>query len=129
MPHGPSPDTVIRPAPEFVENEGHPPTYVEITYKDFLELQQSGKHSSKFQLNFDVNKELNMPQTPCPLLLLFQTTFHFGTLNYLHYSSSSFEMPYGKYFVFLLLDSIQTAFYHYLQCNSSLRRISSISHI
>ena len=47
--------------PEFVKNEGHPPTYVEITYKDFLELQQSGKLSSKFQLDFEVNKELNMP--------------------------------------------------------------------
>ena len=79
MPNGPSLDTVIRPAPEFVENEGHPPTYVEITYKDFLELQQSGKLSSKFQLDFDVNKELNMLQKPCPLLLLFHTTFYFGT--------------------------------------------------
>ena len=48
MPHGPSLDTITRPAPEFVDNEGHPPTYVEITYKDFLESQQSGKLSSQF---------------------------------------------------------------------------------
>ena len=48
MSHGPSLDTITRPVPEFVDNEGHPPTYVEITYKDFLESQQSGKLSSQF---------------------------------------------------------------------------------
>ena len=53
MPHWPSLDTIIRPAPEFVDNEGHPLAYVEITYKEFLELQQSGRLSYKFQLDFE----------------------------------------------------------------------------
>ena len=113
---------------EFVENEGHPPTYFEITYKDFLELQRSGKLSSKFQLDIDVNKELNMPQTPCPLLLLFSHHFPFWYIKLsIPFFPFLWEMPYGKYFVFLLLDSIQSALDWYLQCNSSQRRISSIS--
>ncbi|KAL4614885.1 hypothetical protein ACB092_07G085100 [Castanea dentata] len=49
MPHGPSLDTVIRPAPEFVDNESHPPKYIEITYKEYVELLLSGKIYSKFR--------------------------------------------------------------------------------
>lgn len=53
MPHGPSLDTVIRPALEFVDNESHPPKYIEITYKEYVELLQSGKICSKFRLDFE----------------------------------------------------------------------------
>ena len=49
--HGPSLDTVIRPAPELADNESHQPAYVEMTYREFLELQQTGKLRSKFRLN------------------------------------------------------------------------------
>ncbi|XP_030941366.1 protein DMR6-LIKE OXYGENASE 2-like [Quercus lobata] len=49
--HGPSLDTVIRPAPELADNESHPLMYVEMTYREFLELQQTGKLRSKFRLN------------------------------------------------------------------------------
>ncbi|KAK7824149.1 2-oxoglutarate-dependent dioxygenase 19 [Quercus suber] len=48
LPHGPSLDTVIRPAPELVDKESHPPAYVEMTYREFLELQQTGRLRSKF---------------------------------------------------------------------------------
>ena len=48
LPHGPLLDTVIRPAPELVDNESHPPAYVQITYKEFLELQQTSKLRNKF---------------------------------------------------------------------------------
>ena len=46
VPHGPSLETVVSPAPELVDNESHPPAYIEKTYKQFLELQQSGKLKS-----------------------------------------------------------------------------------
>ena len=48
LPHGPSLETVIRPAPELVDKESHPPAYVEMTYREFLELQQTGRLRSKF---------------------------------------------------------------------------------
>ena len=56
MPHGPSLDTVIRPAPEFVDNESHPPKYIEITYKEYVKLLLSGQICSKFRLDFEQSK-------------------------------------------------------------------------
>ncbi|XP_015886184.3 2-oxoglutarate-dependent dioxygenase 19 [Ziziphus jujuba] len=43
VPHGPSLETVVVPAPELVEKQGQPPAYKGISYHDFLDLQQSAK--------------------------------------------------------------------------------------
>ncbi|XP_075674885.1 2-oxoglutarate-dependent dioxygenase 19-like [Castanea sativa] len=58
MPHGPSLDTVIRPAPEFVDNESHPPKYIELTYKEYVEFLLSGKICSKFRLDFEESEAI-----------------------------------------------------------------------
>ncbi|XP_075675329.1 2-oxoglutarate-dependent dioxygenase 19-like [Castanea sativa] len=54
--HGPALDTVMRPAPELVGNEGDQPAYVEMTYRKFLELQQTGRLSSKFRSDTEQSK-------------------------------------------------------------------------
>ena len=54
--HGPALDTVMRPAPKLVDNEIDQPAYVEMTYGNFLELQQTGRLSSKFRSDTEQNK-------------------------------------------------------------------------
>ena len=54
--HGPALDTVMRPAPELVDNESDQPAYVEMTYSKFLELQQTGRLRSKFQSDIEQSK-------------------------------------------------------------------------
>ncbi|KAL7206050.1 hypothetical protein ACSBR2_018880 [Camellia fascicularis] len=46
---GPSLDTIVSPAPELVEDgEGHhPPAYIPMTYRDYVELQQSNQLDRK----------------------------------------------------------------------------------
>ncbi|KAL6951854.1 hypothetical protein U1Q18_048968 [Sarracenia purpurea var. burkii] len=41
--NGPSLDTIVSPAPELLGSEGHPPAYISMKYKDYVELQQSIK--------------------------------------------------------------------------------------
>ncbi|KAF4365977.1 hypothetical protein F8388_019221 [Cannabis sativa] len=43
VPHGPSVDTVVVPLPELLEKEGRSPVYSGMSYKDYIELQQSSK--------------------------------------------------------------------------------------
>uniref|UniRef100_A0A803Q915 Fe2OG dioxygenase domain-containing protein n=1 Tax=Cannabis sativa TaxID=3483 RepID=A0A803Q915_CANSA len=43
VPHGPSVDTVVVPLPELLEREGQSPVYSGMSYKDYIELQQSSK--------------------------------------------------------------------------------------
>ncbi|KAF4374840.1 hypothetical protein G4B88_031043 [Cannabis sativa] len=43
VPHGPSVDTVVVPLPELLEKEGQSPVYSGMSYKDYIELQQSSK--------------------------------------------------------------------------------------
>jgi isopenicillin N synthase-like dioxygenase len=47
IPHGPSVDTIIAPAPELCEREGQPPKYLAMNYKEYIQLQQSGKNYMK----------------------------------------------------------------------------------
>ncbi|KAM6554511.1 hypothetical protein CsatB_015273 [Cannabis sativa] len=43
VPHGPSVDKVVVPLPELLEKEGQSPVYSGMSYKDYIELQQSSK--------------------------------------------------------------------------------------
>ncbi|GFY89431.1 hypothetical protein Acr_06g0013710 [Actinidia rufa] len=43
VPHGPSLDTMVSPAPKLVESESRPAAYVPMKYKDYLNLQLDGK--------------------------------------------------------------------------------------
>ncbi|KAB2614977.1 flavonol synthase 3-like [Pyrus ussuriensis x Pyrus communis] len=47
IPHGPSVDTIIAPAPELLEKEGQAPKYIGMNYKEYIQLQQSGKNYMK----------------------------------------------------------------------------------
>ena len=47
--NGPSLDTVVSPASELVEN--HPPAYIGLKYKEYLELQQSRNLNGKCMLD------------------------------------------------------------------------------
>ncbi|CAL8176308.1 unnamed protein product [Prunus armeniaca] len=47
IPHGPSVDTVVAPAPELLEKEGQAPKYLAMNYKEYIQLQQSGKNYMK----------------------------------------------------------------------------------
>ncbi|XP_050384516.1 2-oxoglutarate-dependent dioxygenase 19-like [Argentina anserina] len=47
VPTGPSLDVVVTPASKLVENGHHPPAYVGMKYKDYLELQQSNMLDGK----------------------------------------------------------------------------------
>lgn len=51
IPHGPSLDTIIGPAPELIEKEGHTPIYKAMNYREYVELQQSGKSYMKSPLD------------------------------------------------------------------------------
>lgn len=46
--HGPSVDTTISPTPELCEREGQPPKYLAMNYKEYIQLQQSGKKHMKY---------------------------------------------------------------------------------
>eukprot|EP00262_Sarcandra_glabra_P012980 TRINITY_DN3476_c0_g4_i1.p1 TRINITY_DN3476_c0_g4~~TRINITY_DN3476_c0_g4_i1.p1 ORF type:complete len:359 (-),score=37.09 TRINITY_DN3476_c0_g4_i1:259-1335(-) len=41
MPHGPSLDALVAPAPQLVDNENNPPAYRGMKYREYLEFQQS----------------------------------------------------------------------------------------
>ncbi|BFG41216.1 hypothetical protein CerSpe_274900 [Prunus speciosa] len=43
IPHGPSVDTIIAPAPELMEKEGEAPKYLAMNYKEYIQLQRSAK--------------------------------------------------------------------------------------
>ncbi|OVA20884.1 Isopenicillin N synthase [Macleaya cordata] len=45
--NGPSLDTVVTPAPELVDFKNHPPMYHGMSYKEYLELQQSNQLDGK----------------------------------------------------------------------------------
>ncbi|KAH7524330.1 hypothetical protein FEM48_Zijuj06G0107900 [Ziziphus jujuba var. spinosa] len=45
--HGPTLDTVVSPAPEFVDYKTHPPLYRGIKYRDYMQLQQSNQLNGK----------------------------------------------------------------------------------
>ncbi|XP_062080140.1 2-oxoglutarate-dependent dioxygenase 19-like [Humulus lupulus] len=45
--HGPAVDTVVVPSPKLLEREGQSPVYSGISYKDYIELQQSGNSNMK----------------------------------------------------------------------------------
>ncbi|KAG9450747.1 hypothetical protein H6P81_010712 [Aristolochia fimbriata] len=45
--HGPSLETLVRPAPELVDDEHHPAGYSEMKYRDYVEFQQSNKLNGK----------------------------------------------------------------------------------
>lgn len=47
MANGPSPDTIVRPAPALVDSENNPPAYMPMKYKEFLQLQQSNQLDNK----------------------------------------------------------------------------------
>ncbi|XP_008236679.1 PREDICTED: protein DMR6-LIKE OXYGENASE 2-like [Prunus mume] len=47
IPHGPSVDTIVAPAPELLEKEGQAPKYLAMNYKEYIQLQQSGKNYMK----------------------------------------------------------------------------------
>ena len=47
IPQGPSVDTIIAPAPELLEKEGQAPKYIGMKYKEYIQLQQSGKNYMK----------------------------------------------------------------------------------
>ncbi|XP_062020631.1 2-oxoglutarate-dependent dioxygenase 19-like [Rosa rugosa] len=51
VPTGPSLDVVVTPASKLVENGNHPPAYVGMKYKDYLELQQSSMLDGKAVLD------------------------------------------------------------------------------
>ncbi|CAL8175345.1 unnamed protein product [Prunus armeniaca] len=48
IPHGPSVDTIIAPAPELMEKEGEAPKYLAMNYKEYIKLQRSGKIYMKY---------------------------------------------------------------------------------
>ncbi|TXG52727.1 hypothetical protein EZV62_021896 [Acer yangbiense] len=45
--HGPPPDKVVAPAPELLHRENRPPAYRGITYKEYIELQQTNSLDGK----------------------------------------------------------------------------------
>ncbi|GAV79710.1 2OG-FeII_Oxy domain-containing protein/DIOX_N domain-containing protein [Cephalotus follicularis] len=45
--HGPSLDTIVSPAPELVNIKNHPPAYLGMKYREYVELQQSGQLDGK----------------------------------------------------------------------------------
>ncbi|PQP92047.1 protein DMR6-LIKE OXYGENASE 2-like [Prunus yedoensis var. nudiflora] len=47
IPHGPSVDTIVAPAPELLEKEGQAPKYLAMNYKEYIQLQQSEKNYMK----------------------------------------------------------------------------------
>lgn len=47
MAHGPSLNKVITPAPELINDISNPPAYVGMTYKEYIELQQSNQLDMK----------------------------------------------------------------------------------
>ncbi|CAL8176312.1 unnamed protein product [Prunus armeniaca] len=51
IPHGPSVDTIVAPAPELLEKEGQAPKYLAMNYKEYIQLQQSGKFYMKSSLD------------------------------------------------------------------------------
>ncbi|KAM5573123.1 hypothetical protein ABKV19_012912 [Rosa sericea] len=51
IPHGPSIDTIIAPAPELCEREGQAPKYLAMNYKEYMQLVQSGKNFMKLTLD------------------------------------------------------------------------------
>ncbi|PRQ18397.1 putative flavanone 3-dioxygenase [Rosa chinensis] len=51
IPHGPSIDTIIAPAPELCEREGQAPKYHAMNYKEYMQLVQSGKNYMKATLD------------------------------------------------------------------------------
>ena len=52
VPHGPAADTVVLPAPELCEREGQKPLFSGMTYKAYLELQQSSRAYMKPCIDF-----------------------------------------------------------------------------
>lgn len=48
VPHWPSLDTLVGPAPELLEREGKPPIYSPMDFRDYIKLRQSGKFYMKF---------------------------------------------------------------------------------
>lgn len=45
--NGPSPDSIVAPAPELLDSERHPAAYIGMKYKEYLELQQSNNLDGK----------------------------------------------------------------------------------
>lgn len=52
VPHGPSVDTIVVPAPELLEREHQEPVFSGMSYKDYVELQQSSKACMKPCIDF-----------------------------------------------------------------------------
>lgn len=52
VPHGPSVDTIVVPAPELLEREHQEPVFSGMSYKDYVELQQSSKAYMKPCIDF-----------------------------------------------------------------------------
>ncbi|KAJ4848943.1 hypothetical protein Tsubulata_034179 [Turnera subulata] len=51
IPYGPSPDALVRPAPELTDSQCHPPAFMGIKYGDYLKLQQSKALDDKSDLD------------------------------------------------------------------------------
>lgn len=47
IPHGPSVDTIVAPAPELLEKEGQALKYLAMNYREYIQLQQSEKNYMK----------------------------------------------------------------------------------